>query len=107
MQFKSFVFVITLGIPILLATAALRSNTLLGLYLPEQHKWTVDSTRIELSDGRHIAYKAVGDTKVPNAILWFHGIASSRSVPASCCIKSHTLTACTKDHIMLSRSLSS
>ena len=80
MQWKPFLFVLSLGIPILISTVALQWKTLFGIYLPEEHKWHADCTRIQLSDGRHLAYEVVGDTKMPNAILWFHGIASSRCV---------------------------
>jgi hypothetical protein len=76
--FDPTVVVLTLGIPVLLATVALRWRSVVGPYMPEEQHWTVDATRIRLSDGRFIAYEVVGNKDMHNAIFWFHGVVSSR-----------------------------
>ena len=37
-----------------------------------------DATTVQLPDGRLLAYTVRGDSSRPNAIVWLHGIVSSR-----------------------------
>ena len=37
-----------------------------------------DCLRVELPDGRYIAYTIRGDSACPNVLVWLHGICSSR-----------------------------
>jgi len=71
----SFTRYLLVGFPVVLALWAYRYNQ----HLEKQPQdWKVTANRIELSDGRHIAYEVVGSRDSSNAIMWFHGLASSR-----------------------------
>ena len=43
-----------------------------------EHDGASKGPRIQLPDGRYIAYTVRGDRACPNVIVWLHGICSSR-----------------------------
>lgn len=66
------------------------------LFAQATPSWTVDAPRIKVPSGRHLAYELVGDRRKRNAILWFHGVLSSRS-------NSDIVWRCTNQHRLFAK----
>lgn len=84
----AMVFKLTAGLWLLSFFAPLTATLLAALlyperfyFLPNAHKWTADTSRVKLHDGRHLAYYFKGDISRKNIILHNHGVLSSRWLP--------------------------